>query len=107
MEYQVNAAGFLLDVSRVSQYVNVSNFGKRVVERQQQDIWSSAYFEMPKGSLTDAATAMHLLTSNPLSGIRVVIMPNLEDLMKLVRSVTFSSRPGSCLFLSLYLQLHQ
>ena len=57
--------------------------------------------------LTCAATAMHLLTSNPPSGAVVVIMPNLELLMKAARSETFSSRPGSCLFLSLYLSLNQ
>jgi hypothetical protein len=53
--------------------------------------------------LTDAATAMHLETRRPESAIRVVIMPNLEDLMKALRASTFSCKPGSSLFFALYL----
>jgi hypothetical protein len=46
---------------------------------------------------------MHLDTSSPESAMRVVIMPNLEDLTKALRAVIFSSVPGSSLFFSVYL----
>lgn len=35
--------------------------------------------------------------------MRVVNMPNLDDLMKALSSLILSSRPGSSLFLALYL----
>ena len=50
---------------------------------------------------------MHLEASNPVLESRVVIMPNLEDLMKLERSWIFSSVPGSSRFFSLYLRYRQ
>lgn len=52
---------------------------------------------------TCAATAMHLETSMSDEGALVVIMPNLELLMKSERSWIFSAVPGSSLFFSLYL----
>lgn len=51
---------------------------------------------------TLAATAIHLETNNPLLSIRVVIMPNLHDSMKLTRSSTLVLRSGSLLFSALY-----
>lgn len=37
--------------------------------------------------------------------MRVVIIPNLDDLTKAFRSLIFSSSPGSSLFLALYLRV--
>lgn len=46
---------------------------------------------------------MHREASRPEEESRVVIMPNLEVLMKLERSWIFSSVLGSSMFLALYL----
>lgn len=51
---------------------------------------------------TLAATAIHLETNSPLLSIRVVIMPNLHDSIKLTRSSTLVLRSGSLLFVALY-----
>lgn len=53
--------------------------------------------------LTEAANAMHRDTNRSDPAVLVVIMPNLDDLMKPVRASTFSWRPGSSLFFALYL----
>ena len=55
------------------------------------------------GSLepTLAAKAMHLDVRRPLLSIRVVIMPNLQDCMKVTRSSTFSFRSGFVRFVAL------
>ena len=53
---------------------------------------------------TCPATAMHLETRSPLSDSRVVIMPNLQDFMKVTRSCILVSRSGSWMFFSLYLK---
>ena len=50
---------------------------------------------------TFAANAMHLEVSNPLLSIRVVIIPNLHDSMKLTRSWIFSLRSGFVRFVAL------
>lgn len=51
---------------------------------------------------TLAAKAMHLETSKPLLSMRVVIIPNLDDSMKVTRSSTFSLSLGSVLLVALY-----
>lgn len=51
---------------------------------------------------TLAANAMHLDVRRPLLSIRVVIMPNLHDSMKLTRSSTFSLRSGFVRLVALY-----
>ncbi len=48
---------------------------------------------------------MHLETRRPESAMRVVNMPNLEDLTKSLRAVIFSSVPGSSLFFWTYLMV--
>jgi hypothetical protein len=53
---------------------------------------------------TCPATAMHLEANNPVEESWVVIIPNLEDLMKLARSSIFVLVPGSSMFFSLYLK---
>ena len=50
---------------------------------------------------TLAANAMHLDVRRPLLAIRVVIMPNLHDSIKLTRSSIFSLRSGSVRFVAL------
>jgi hypothetical protein len=50
-----------------------------------------------------AARAMHLETMRPVLESTVLIIPNLQALMKLDRSSTLSWREGSCLFFSVYL----
>ena len=50
------------------------------------------------------ATAMQRETRRPDSGMRVVIMPNLEVLMKVDRSLILVAVSGSSRFFSLYLE---
>jgi len=51
---------------------------------------------------TFAATAMQREVSRPLLPMRVVIMPNLHEETKFLRSSTFSLSSGSLLLAALY-----
>lgn len=51
---------------------------------------------------TLAANAIHLEASKPLLSILVVIMPNLQESIKLTRSSTFSLSSAASMFAALY-----
>jgi len=50
---------------------------------------------------------MHLEAMSFVSESTVLIMPNLQALMKFDKSSTFSCREGSCLFSAVYLPWYQ
>lgn len=94
VEEEVEAATFLHDSTEVRQ-----------VKKLERDIQGLEPDEGYGGNRTFAAKAMQREVSRPLLPMRVVIMPNLQEVMKLVRSSTFSLSSGSFLLVALYLHL--